>query len=205
MSTELGFASAVSIFDLYQEESKSVDENNQSVMLNVYKKNLVSRIKSVRGFKNDMQAPRLLKVVLNVGFTSDRKKDIDYVFESIGLLSGQLPKITFASKSISNFKLRAEDPIGVMVTLRSRRMYSFLEKLLLTNIVRTPNFSGFSPKSFDGKGNYSFGIKKHSIFTEEVRNCRVDFDFGIDVTLVTSSSNDEDAKLLLSGLGFIFN
>ena len=116
-----------------------------------------------------------------------------------------MPKLNKARKSVSNFKIRAGDPIGMMVTLRSYRMYYFLEKLLFLNLARIPNFSGFSSKSFDGKGNFSFGIPKHSIFSEEVKNCRLDFDFGMDITIVTSANNNEDAKLLLSSLGFIFN
>jgi large subunit ribosomal protein L5 len=202
MNLNLEKVSATRVFEHYQDVSS---ENVKSVMLEVYNKKIVSHIKQVRCFKNSLQVPKLLKVVLNVGFGIDHKKDVDYVNNSLSAITGQLPKLNRARKSVSNFKIRAGDPIGMMVTLRSYRMYYFLEKLLFLNLVRIPNFSGFSPKSFDSKGNFSFGIPKHSIFSEEVKNCRLDFDFGMDVTIVTSANNNEDAKLLLSSLGFIFN
>ena len=202
MNLNLEKISATKVFEYYQDASS---ENVKSVMLDVYNKKIVSHIKHVRCFENSLQVPKLLKVILNVGFGIDHKKDVDYVNDSLSAITGQLPKLNKARKSVSNFKIRAGDPIGMMVTLRSYRMYYFLEKLLFLNLVRIPNFSGFSSKSFDGKGNFSFGIPKHSIFSEEVKNCRLDFDFGMDVTIVTSANNNEDAKLLLSSLGFIFN
>jgi large subunit ribosomal protein L5 len=190
------------IFELYQNAST---KEVKSVMREVYKSVIVDKIKESRGFTNNLAVPKLIKVVLNVGFGTEHKKDVDYVKDCLMSVTGQLPRVNKARKSVSNFKVREGDAIGMMVTLRNDRMYHFLEKLLFLNLVRIPNFNGFSSKSFDKKGNFSFGIPKHSIFSEEIKNCRLDFDFGMDITIVTSAFNDEDAKLLLSNLGFIFN
>ena len=202
MNLNLEKSSSTEVFELYQEASA---KNVASVMREVYKSTLMARIKEARGLKNDLAVPRLVKVVLNVGFGTERKKDVDYVSDCLMAITGQLPRLNKARKSVSNFKLREGDPIGMMVTLRGDRMYHFLEKMLFLNLVRIPNFSGFSSKSFDKRGNFSFGLPKHSIFSEEIKNCRLDFDFGMDITIVTSASKDEDAKLLLSSLGFVFN
>ena len=190
------------IFELYQDAGK---EGAKSVMKEVYSKVLSARIKEKLNLKNDLAVPRLLKVVLNVSFKTEHKKSIDYVVGSLTAITGQAPRTNKAKKSVSNFKLREGDVIGAMTTLRKEKMYHFLEKLLFLNIVRIPNFTGFSSKSFDGNGNFSFGLPKHSIFSEEIRSSRPDFDFGMDITIVTSAQNDFSAKLLLSSLGFIFN
>ena len=193
--------SATQIFEDYQNAS---DSGVKSVMLDVYNRKIVEYIKSVRGFKSVFQVPKLIKIVVNVGFGVDHKKDVDYVYDCLASITGQIPKLNKARKSVSNFKIRSGDPVGMKVTMRSYRMYYFLEKLLFLNLVRIPNFAGFSSKGFDGKGNFSCGLPKHSIFSEEVKNCRLDFDFGMDITFVTSAKNNEDAKLLLSSLGFVF-
>ncbi len=173
-------------------------------MLDVYNNYIAGEFTKITNRKNKFAVPRLLKVVLNVGFGAENKKDTEYISSCLQAISGQLPKLNKARKSVSNFKIREGDPIGMMVTMRSLRMYYFLEKLLFINMSRVPNFTGFSSKSFDGNGNFSFGFPKHSIFSEEIKNSRIDFDFGMDITIVTSANNDEDAKLLLSLLGFVF-
>lgn len=176
---------------------------NQSVMKKFYDEVLISEMKNIHGYKNIMQIPKLSKIVLNVGFGIERKNDVDYVFNKMKLICGQLPKLTKAKKSISNFKIRAGDTVGCMVTLRSARMYNFLEKLLFVHLSRMQNFLGFSTNGFDGMGNFSFGISKHSIFLES-KDYKADFDFGFDVTVVTSAKNNEEAVTLLKLFGFPF-
>jgi large subunit ribosomal protein L5 len=190
------------IFELYQKASNN--ENSKSVMFDVYNDFIVEEFKKITNCKNEFSVPKLLKVNVNVGFGVENKKDVDYISHCLQSITGQLPKLNKARKSVSNFKIREGDPIGMMVTMRSHKMYYFLEKLLFINMPRVPNFSGFSSKSFDGNGNFSFGFPKHSIFSEEIKNSRVDFDFGMDITIVTSAKNDADAKLLLSLFGFVF-
>jgi large subunit ribosomal protein L5 len=182
-----------------------VDQNdkNSSMMKSFYKNFVVPNM--VQGYlkKNIMQVPKLLKVVLNVGFGPERKSDISYVFGKLEAIAGQLPKLTKARKSISNFKLRENDVIGCMVTLRGKRMYNFLEKLLFIHLARVQNFTGLSAKSFDGNGNFSFGIQRHSVFIES-KDYRADFDFGMDITIQTSAKTNDEAFVLLSLLGFPF-
>ena len=189
------------VFELYQ---KAASDGAKSVMFDVYNKHIVDEFTKITDCKNKFAVPKLLKVNVNVGFGAENKKDVDYISNCLQSITGQLPKLNKARKSVSNFKIREGDPIGMMVTMRSYRMYYFLEKLLFINMSRVPNFMGFSGKSFDGNGNFSFGFPKHSIFSEEIRNSRIDFDFGMDITIVTSAKNDADAKLLLSLLGFVF-
>ena len=189
------------VFELYQKASCN---DVKSVMFDVYNKHIIDEFIKITDCKNKFAVPKLLKVTINVGFSAENKKDVGYIKNCLQSITGQLPKSNKARKSVSNFKIREGDPVGMMVTMRSYRMYYFLEKLLFINMSRVPNFSGFSSKSFDGNGNFSFGFPKHSIFSEEIKNSRIDFDFGMDITIVTSARNDADAKLLLSLLGFVF-
>jgi large subunit ribosomal protein L5 len=166
-----------------------------------YKKKLPSIMKDLK-LKNVMQAPELKKIVINVG-AGKAVADANYMksaVEDISLITGQKPIINKAKVSESNFKLRKGVPIGLKVTLRKDRMYDFLSKLVNVALARTRDFEGLNPKSFDGRGNYTFGIKEHLIFYE------IDFDkvvnvIGMDVTLVTSAKNDEQAEVLLRHLG----
>jgi large subunit ribosomal protein L5 len=179
------------------------ENRNSSMMNSFYKSYIVPKMVSAYDKKNVMQVPKLLKLVINVGFGPDRKNDISYVFEKIKAISGQLPKLTKARKSVSNFKLREGDVIGCMVTLRGVRMYNFLEKLLFIHLARVQNFTGLSQKSFDGHGNFSFGIQRHSVFIES-KDYRPDFDFGMDITIQTSAKTNDEAYVLLNLLGFPF-
>ncbi len=157
------------------------------------------------GLTNVMQVPRMEKIVINVGLGEalQNAKLIESGIEQLRLITGQQPVVTRAKKAISNFKLRAGVPIGLRVTLRGDRMYEFLERLISISLPRVRDFKGVSPKSFDGRGNYTLGIKEQLIFPE------IDFDKiekikGMNITLCTTAKTDEEGKNLLSHLGFPF-
>ncbi len=194
---------ALSALEKMQMIEINENDRHSSVMKKFYKENVVPEMVECYSKKNIMQVPKLLKVVLNVGFGPEKKNDIPYVFGEMEAIAGQLPKLTKAKKSVSNFKLREGDVIGCMVTLRGDRMYNFLEKLLFIHLARVQNFTGLSKKSFDGNGNFSFGIPRHSVFIES-KNYRSDFDFGMDITIQTSAKTNDEALVLLSLLGFPF-
>ncbi len=157
------------------------------------------------GFKNPMQVPRLEKVVVNMGLGEaiNNGKIIDASVEQLGQLTGQKPVITKARKSIANFKLRQGQSIGAMVTLRGDRAYEFLDRLVNIALPRVRDFKGVSPKAFDGKGNYTLGIREQIIFPEinydDIQQVR-----GLDVAITTSAKNDEHALALLRGFGMPF-
>lgn len=157
------------------------------------------------GFTNVNQIPRPVKVVLNcgVGEASRSQKLLDSVFEELSVISGQKPVITRARKSISNFSLRTGMPVGARVTLRRGRMYEFLDRLVSATIPRIRDFRGLSTKSFDGRGNYSLGVREQIIFPE-IDYDRIDRIHGMDITVVTSTNKDDEALALLRELGFPF-
>lgn len=167
-----------------------------------YENEVVSGLKSRFGYKNVMQIPRLEKVVINMGVgeaTADAKA-IDAAVNDMTQIVGQKPVVTRAKKSIAAFKLRAGMPIGVKVTLRGKRMYEFLDKLLNVALPRIRDFRGVSPKAFDGRGNYTLGIKDQLIFPE-INYDKVDKLRGMDIVIVTTSKTDEEAYELLKLLG----
>ena len=157
------------------------------------------------GFTNVNQIPRPLKVGLNVGVgeASKNQKLLDSVVEELSVISGQKPVITRARKSISNFSLRAGMPVGVRVTLRRRRMYEFLDRLVSATIPRIRDFRGLSTKSFDGRGNFSLGVREQIIFPE-IDYDRINRIHGMDITVVTSTNKDDEALALLREMGFPF-
>jgi len=163
------------------------------------------RLTEERGYKNRMQVPVLQKVVINMGIgegVNDRKK-VEAAAADLGLIAGQKAVITKARKSIATFKVRDGQPIGCKVTLRKTRMYEFVDRLINIALPRVRDFRGLSPKSFDGRGNYTIGIKEHIIFPE------IDYDkaadiWGMDVTICTSAKTDEEARALLSAFNFPF-
>lgn len=157
------------------------------------------------GYSSPMAVPRLLKVVVNqgVGEAKDDSKVLDKAARELSTITLQKPVITKAKKSISNFKLRAGMPIGLKVTLRGERMYTFLEKLLHVALPRIRDFRGVNANSFDGRGNYNLGLKEQLVFPE-ITYDMVDQVRGMDITVVTSARNDEEARALLEGLGFPF-
>jgi large subunit ribosomal protein L5 len=157
------------------------------------------------GCKNRMQIPVLDKIVINMGIgegVADRKK-VDSAASDLGLIAGQKPVITKARKSIATYKVRTGQAIGCKVTLRKARMYEFLDRLINIALPRVRDFRGLSPKSFDGRGNYSLGIREHIVFPE------IDYDkaadvWGMDITVCTTARSDEEARALLTAFNFPF-
>jgi large subunit ribosomal protein L5 len=167
-----------------------------------YKNDVAPKLRERFGLKNAMEAPRVEKVVINVrvGTAVSDPRQIDKVVEEVTIISGQKPVVTRARRSIAAFKLRQGMPIGVKVTLRGDRMYEFLDKLLSIALPRIKDFKGVSERAFDGRGNLNLGIKEQLIFPE-IEYDKVDKIRGMDVTVVTTSSNDEQARELLRELG----
>ncbi|MYH50477.1 MAG: 50S ribosomal protein L5 [Gammaproteobacteria bacterium] len=170
-----------------------------------YLENVQPKLQEEFGFTNVNQIPRPVKAVLNVGVgeASRNQKFLDSVVEELTVISGQKPVVTRARKSISNFSLRTGMPVGCRVTLRRRRMYEFLDRLVSATIPRIRDFRGLSTKSFDGRGNYSLGVREQIIFPE-IDYDRIDRIHGMDITVVTSTSKDDEALALLRELGFPF-
>ena len=173
------------------------------------KKTYDERIKSALikefSYSNVMMAPKLEKITINVGVGEgvQNPKLLDGIAQEVSLISGQKPVITRARKSISNFKLRAGMPIGVKVTLRREKMYEFLDRLINVSIPRIRDFRGLSDKSFDGRGNYSMGVKEQIIFPE-IDYDKVDRIRGLDITFVTTAATDEEGRSLLREFGMPF-
>lgn len=170
-----------------------------------YKKEIVSKLKKDFNAKNDMAVAKLQKIVINagVGEAVADKKVLDDVLKNIADISGQRPVVTRARKSISNFKLRDGMPIGCKVTLRGKIMYEFLDRLINLALPRTRDFQGVSDKGFDGRGNYTMGIKEHSIFPE-IDTDNLDRIHGMDISFVTTAETDEQALQLLKYFGMPF-
>lgn len=157
------------------------------------------------GYTNNFQVPALEKVSINMGIgeaVNDRKK-VDNAAADLALIAGQKPVVTISRKSIATYKLRENQPIGCKVTLRKARMYEFIDRLITVALPRVRDFRGLNPKSFDGRGNYSLGIKEHIIFPE------IDYDkvtdiWGMDITVCTTARTDDEARALLTALNFPF-
>ena len=170
-----------------------------------YSKEIAPALVSKFNYKSTMQAPKIEKIVLNmgVGDATQNAKLLDEAVDELTLISGQHPLITKAKKSIAGFRLREGMPIGAKVTLRGERMYDFLDKLINVSLPRVRDFHGISPKSFDGRGNYTLGVKEQLIFPE------IDYDKvnrvrGLDVVIVTTAKTDEEALELLTQVGMPF-
>jgi len=170
-----------------------------------YSKEIAPALVSKFNYKSTMQAPKIEKIVLNmgVGDATQNAKLLDEAVDELTLISGQHPLITKAKKSIAGFRLREGMPIGAKVTLRGERMYDFLDKLIKVSLPRVRDFHGISPKSFDGRGNYTLGVKEQLIFPE------IDYDKvnrvrGLDVVIVTTANTDEEALELLTQVGMPF-
>lgn len=171
----------------------------------LYEKEIVSQLIETFDYKNILQVPRLEKVILNIGLGEaiHNIKLLDSAKEELKLITGQAPVITRARKSIAAFKLREGMPIGCMVTLRRSRMYDFYEKLVNIALPRVRDFRGISGKAFDGRGNYTLGIKEQIIFPE-VDYDKIDTIKGMNITVVTTAKTDEEGKQLLKLLGMPF-
>ena len=170
-----------------------------------YRNEVVAHLSSQFGFKNKMQIPTLTKIVVNMGVGEAAKdsKLIEGAVRDLTTITGQKPVVTKARKSIANFKLREGQPIGAHVTLRGDRMWEFMDRLLSISLPRIRDFRGLSPKQFDGKGNYTFGLTEQVVFPE-IEQDKVDRPRGMDITIVTTASNDEEGRALLKLLGFPF-
>jgi large subunit ribosomal protein L5 len=157
------------------------------------------------GYKSPMEVPRLDKIILNMGLGEaiQNIKVLDSAVEELALIAGQRPVITRARKSIASFKLRAGMPIGCMVTLRRERMYDFFDKLVNVGLPRVRDFRGVSDKSFDGRGNFTVGIKEHIMFPE-IDYDKIDKIKGLNITIVTTANTDEEGKALLRLMGMPF-
>ena len=170
-----------------------------------YREKVVPDLTQKFGYKSPMEVPRLKKITINmgVGETTSDKKVLDNAVADMAKIAGQKPVVTKSRKAIANFKLRENQPIGCMVTLRNQRMYEFLDRLINVALPRVRDFRGVSPNAFDGRGNFSMGLREQIIFPE------IDFDKvekirGMNITIVTSARTDEEGRALLGGLGMPF-
>ena len=168
-----------------------------------YREKMIPELVKQFGYKTVMQAPRITKIVLNMGLGEALadKKVLTHAMEDMATIAGQKPIQTKARKSIAGFKLREGWPLGCKVTLRGQRMYEFLERLVSIAIPRIRDFRGFSGKAFDGRGNYSLGIKEQIVFPE-IEYDKIDAIRGLDITIATTANTDEEARALLKGFGF---
>jgi large subunit ribosomal protein L5 len=170
-----------------------------------YTKEIVPALVKQFSYKNPMQVPRLKKIVVNMGLGAAvaNPKIVDAAVEEVKALTGQKPIVTRAKKAIAGFKLRAGIPIGVMVTLRGPRMWEFADRLITIALPRVRDFRGVSRKAFDGKGNYTLGLKEQIIFPE-INYDRIDVIKGLNISFVTTAKNDEEGRALLQHLGMPF-
>ena len=174
-------------------------------LLDKYRNEIVPALAEKFGFENRLQAPRLEKIVINAGLgrATQDAKILDEAVSQIALITGQMPVVTKAKKSVAGFKLRQGVRIGCMVTLRGKRMYEFLERLVNVVLPRIRDFRGVSPGALDGRGNYTLGIKEQSIFPE-ISYDKIENVIGMAVTLVTTTRDDDEARELLRLLGMPF-
>lgn len=171
----------------------------------LYQDNIVPKLTEQFGYKNIHQVPKVVKISVNrgLGEASSNAKAMESSIKELSTITGQRPVITRAKKAIAGFKIREGMPVGVMVTLRSEKMYSFLDRLISLALPRIRDFRGISPKSFDGRGNYSLGIREQLIFPE------IDYDSidqirGMDISIITTAETDEEGRALLKEMGMPF-
>lgn len=172
----------------------------------VYRSEIIAALKEEFSYGNINQVPTLVKVVVNMG-VGDAARDgklIEGAISDLTAITGQKPKVNLARKSIAQFKLREGQPIGAHVTLRNDRMWEFLDRLINLSLPRIRDFRGLSGKQFDGNGNYTFGLNEQSMF-HEIDQDSMDRPRGMDITVVTTATNDEEGRALLKALGFPFN
>jgi len=175
-------------------------------LLEKFNKTILPELAVELKLPSKFSVPRVTKVVINAGIgrvLQQQPKDLDRIVESIGKIAGQKPVVTQAKKAISAFKIREGQAVGVRVTLRGKRMYEFLDKLVNAALPRTRDFRGISRTGFDGRGNYALGIREHMVFPEMAQE-EVDSSFGLQVIVATSAGTDDAGYLLLKKLGFPF-
>ncbi len=170
-----------------------------------YSEDIVPKLTEQFNFNNVHQVPRVVKIVINrgLGEASQNAKALESSINELTVITGQKPVVTRAKKAIAGFKIREGMPVGVMVTLRGEKMYAFLDRLIALALPRIRDFRGISPKSFDGRGNYSLGVREQLMFPE------IDYDSidqirGMDISIVTSATNDEEGRTLLKEMGMPF-
>ena len=170
-----------------------------------YSRNIVPKLSEQFGYSNIHQVPKVSKIIINrgLGEASQNAKALESSLQELATITGQKPVVTRAKKAIAGFKIRQGMPVGVMVTLRGDRMYAFLERLINLALPRIRDFRGISPKSFDGRGNYSLGVREQLIFPE------IDYDSidqirGMDISIVTTAGSDEEGRALLQEMGMPF-
>jgi large subunit ribosomal protein L5 len=178
---------------------------NMSKVKQLYEQEVRAKLKTEFGYSSDMQIPRVAKIILNMGVSESvtDSKAAQKAADELTMIAGQKAVVTRAKKSEAGFKIRANMPVGCKVTLRGKRAYEFLDRLVYIAMPRIRDFRGVSDKSFDGRGNYAFGIKEHIVFPE-INYDRVDKIRGFDVIIETTAKTNEEAKSLLSGLNFPF-
>lgn len=171
----------------------------------LYQETIVPKLKEQFGYTNIHQVPRVTKITVNrgLGEASQNAKALESSLSELAIITGQKPVVTRAKKAIAGFKIREGMPVGVMVTLRSKRMYSFLDRLISLALPRIRDFRGISPRSFDGRGNYTLGIREQLIFPE------IDYDSidqirGMDISIITTAKTDEEGRALLKEMGMPF-
>ncbi len=171
----------------------------------MYSEEIVQKLQERFEYKSSMEVPRIVKICLNqgIGKAVGDKKMIDVAMTEMSSIAGQKAIATYSTKDISNFKLRKGMPIGCRVTLRRDRMYEFLDRLISVSLPRTRDFQGVKSKGFDGRGNFTFGVKEQIIFPE-INIDKVKYSNGMDITVVTTARTDEEAKALLESFGFPF-
>lgn len=171
-----------------------------------FTEDIAPKLKEELGLKNVNAVPKVKKISLNIGIGSiiqGQGKDFSHIEENLAKMTGQKPVVTKARKAISNFKIRENVPVGLTVTLRGKRMYDFLSKLINITLPRVRDFRGLSPKAFDGNGNYSIGLKEHVVFPE-INPDDVLHLHGVQITINTTAKNDDDARTLFKALNFPF-
>ncbi|BAY46178.1 50S ribosomal protein L5 [Scytonema sp. HK-05] len=171
----------------------------------VYQETIVPKLIQQFQYKNIHEVPKVVKVTVNrgLGEASQNAKALEASLSEIALITGQKPVVTRAKKAIAGFKIRQGMPVGIMVTLRSERMYSFLDRLINLSLPRIRDFRGISPKSFDGRGNYTLGVREQLIFPE-VEYDRIDQIRGMDISIITTAKTDEEGRALLKEMGMPF-
>ena len=174
----------------------------QSRLREIYEKEIVPQLEKEFGYKNALAVPRLSKIVLNmgVGQAAADKKKLDAAVVDLTAIAAQKPVVTKAKKSIATYRLREGQAIGTKVTLRGKRMYDFLDKLITVALPRVKDFQGLSKSKFDGRGNYAFGIKEHLIFPE-ISVDKIESIRGMDIVIATTAKTDDEARALLTKLG----
>ncbi len=172
---------------------------------NKYLETIVPNLMKQFEYSNIHQVPKVIKVTINrgLGEASQNAKALEASLSEIALITGQKPVVTRAKKAIAGFKIREGMPVGVMVTLRSSKMYDFLDRLINLSLPRIRDFRGISPKSFDGRGNYTLGVREQLIFPE-VEYDKIDQIRGMDISIITTASNDEEGRALLKEMGMPF-